>query len=773
MPSLKHLISSSKLVLQEEGFRMMIRKAGSVLADKSRSARDSVMSRMDRNSSYKNNNPFYDVIFINGCDHSVPHPIRYRVDHQMEQLKAAGLACLKVEGSELSLSHLRQARTFVIFRFPYTDFIGEFIEKAKKLNKRVLYDIDDLVIDTAYTDTIPYVQGMPEEERAGYDEGVTRMGKTLALCDGAITTTEALASELEKYVPRVYINRNTASDAMLRQSQEALYRRDVLPFTSDDHKRRYSKKIIQKWADRNADKDIVIGYFSGSITHNDDFELVLPALKRLMNENEHVKFMVMGELTLPEELHGYENRVINHPFRSWTKLPFYIAQCDINIAPLRDTLFNRAKSENKWVEASLVKVPTVASDVGAFKKMVEDGVTGVLCKDADDWYAALKELSDNPKLRKKIGENAYDFCMRNCTTIRAASNLHKIIEESFVPNIAFVLPSIKTSGGVLVALKHGCMLQDAGYDVSFLPTKSKEQWIEYDGHAFPVLTRITERKFIDDCPFRGWFDVLVATLWDTLDFALRYPKVKEIFYLVQMYEIDFYKFESPGRYWAASTYHKVPRVNYLTISQWCKDWLDEEFGVRARYIPNGLDTKRFYPCERDWNSEKIRVLIEGDCKSDYKNVDESFDITNGLDPEKYEIWYMNYTGASKSFYRIDNNLGYVPQDEIANVYRSCHILLKSSDHESFSYPPLEMMATGGIVIARKNEGNAEYLEDGENCLIYPSDNPLAARDLIQRVVNDEQLREILIENGKATAQKRDWENLKEQIVAAYTTKEQS
>ena len=31
------------------------------------------------------------------------------------------------------------------------------------------------------------------------------------------------------------------------------------------------------------------------------------------------------------------------------------------IAPIEKILFNEAKSENKWVEASLVKVPTVAS----------------------------------------------------------------------------------------------------------------------------------------------------------------------------------------------------------------------------------------------------------------------------------------------------------------------------------------------------------------------------------------------------------------------------
>ena len=52
--------------------------------------------------------------------------------------------------------------------------------------------------------------------------------------------------------------------------------------------------------------------------------------------------------------------------RNWRQLPQLIASVDINIAPLQDTVFNRAKSENKWVEAALVKVPTIASDVELF-----------------------------------------------------------------------------------------------------------------------------------------------------------------------------------------------------------------------------------------------------------------------------------------------------------------------------------------------------------------------------------------------------------------------
>ena len=33
-----------------------------------------------------------------------------------------------------------------------------------------------------------------------------------------------------------------------------------------------------------------------------------------------------------------------------------------------------------------------------------------------------------------------------------------------------------------------------------------------------------------------------------------------------------------------------------------------------------------------------------------------------------------------------------------------------------------MMATGGYVVAVPNEGNKEYLKDGENCLFYEQGN---------------------------------------------------
>lgn len=721
-------------------------------------------------SPAKPNNSLFDVIFINGCDPSVPHPIRYRVAHQIEQLTAAGYSASAVDAWDLDDDTARHARMFVIFRCPITDEVRSFVALAKRLNKTVLYDIDDLVIDTSYTDQIPYVAAMNAVDKRAYDDGVIRMGETLKLCDGAITTTEDLAMELSKFVPRVYVNRNTASELMREYSEIAIYRRDVLPAFKRGEVPQRDLKIYDKAVTRRDEKaarsEVRIGYFSGSITHNDDFELILPAVISVLRCRPNVTLLLMGELSLPDDLAPFYDRIVTVPFSDWRRMPNIIASCDINIAPLRDTLFNRAKSENKWIEASLVKVPTVASRVGAFKKMISSG-TGLLCSTEEEWKSALLQLIDDAELRRSIGEAAYSYCIRNCTTVNAASNIRSIVRKEITQNFAFVMPSLKTSGGVLVALRHASMLQDAGKDVLLVNTDDRFKWFECFGHIFPVLNRCVPSGKLDKCPFSATIDNGIATLWDTVDFLKRYPKMGNKYYLVQNFETDFMKPASPLRLEANATYFD-DSLRYLTISKWCETWLREDFGCDCRYVPNGIEGHAFAPQKRELWDGKIRILVEGDCESEYKNVDESFLITNRLDPARYEIWYMSYTAKTKPFYRIDNNLGAVPHDKVADVYKSCHILLKTSVLESFSYPPLEMMATGGYVVARPNEGNSEYLVDGVNCLLYHGGDYEAGVDAIERIASDKSLRDRLYANGLKTAAERDWESIRSSIVSMYT-----
>ena len=686
-----------------------------------------------------------DVLFVNGCPpEQAPHPYRYRVVHQTEQLRAAGYTVSEIFYENCGTDTALSANIIIFYRCPYTEGIGKVIRQAKSMNKRVLFDIDDLVVDTVYTDTIPEVQGFSRADRALYDEGVQRYGATLRMCEAAITTTARLRTELAKYVPAAYINRNCASERMVELSEAA-------------------------WRKARAERDpgreeVVIGYFSGTITHNADFAMIKPALARVMDENPQVRLLLMGQLSLPEDLARYGERIIRKPFGDWETLPEIIAGVDINLAPVENTVFNEAKSENKWVEAALVKVATVASRVGAFSEMIRDGETGYLAGEGE-WYEILTRAVRDREERERIGEKAYRYCTAHCVTTGNAGSLRKILEAARAPHAAFVLPSGEISGGIMVALRHACFLQDAGWNVDILVRDYKGPvWTEF-GHSFSCIA------YVDGSYANlAYYDLMAATMWTTVDYVQTYPRVGRRAYLVQNYETDFYAHGNPERLDCEATYYLPEGWKYLTISRWCAGWLRDRYGHEVSEMRNGIDLARFTPGAREQagpEDRKIRILIEGDCAAEYKNVDESFRIAAKLDPERYEVWYMSYNEKPKESYRCDRFLHAVPYEQVGEVYAQCDILLKSSWLESFSYPPMEMMAAGGCCVLVPNGGNAEYVRDGENCLTYPLGDEEAAVRAIERIAGDGKLRETLRENGIRTAAERDWGSIREEIVETY------
>lgn len=718
MPDIKYLIEKSKETLNEEGVKGLAKKSIRYIKGQK--------NPVNTKTSYK------DVLFINGC--TLPHPTRYRVDHQIEQLLANGYTADIIFYDKLDLEMEKYYRTFVFFRCPVTDTIKDFIAKAKMQNKVIFYDIDDLVFDKQYTKTIKHLNNMSKEELDLYYDGVTRMGETLKLCDYAITTTPTLANELKKYVKEVFVNRNVASEKMAELSIRA------------------TKNIVKD------DSKVVIGYLSGSITHNADFELILPTITKIMKKYDHVYLKVVGILDLPEELKPFSERILKEPFVSWKKLPDIVASLDINLAPLEDSLFNRAKSENKWVEAALCKVPTVVSDVGAFQEMIVDRKDGFLCKNEKDWFSTLDKLIINKELREKIGEEAYSRVIKNNITTYTGYPLTKFITSKLPKTIAFVLPTTNISGGVNVILKHCSILRKTGVNVFIINSdKVDDNIINQDGET-EVVSNIISR--VD-----AKIDMMVASLWATLEYVKNYPKVLTKAYLVQNFETDFMKYGDFSRIVANSTYNHDD-IKYITISKWCQKWLEEDFGRKVLYIRNGLNLKQFPYKERNFK-QKIKILVEGNSDDYYKNVDESFKIVDKLDKEKYEIHFLSYQGTPKKWYYVDKFMHRVPYDEVAKVYQNADILIKSSILESFSYPPLEMMATGGVCVVVPNDGNVEYLKDGENCLFYQKGNISEAVEKIEQITQNKKLREKLIKNGLETAKSRSWESIEKEIIKAY------
>lgn len=662
----------------------------------------------------------------------------------MEQLASGGYTCDTVYFQELKPWMVRCYGAFVIFRCPMTDTLREFATMAKQMNKPLWYDVDDLVIDTKYTDQIPFLDRMQPEERQAYDQNVRNMGELLSLCDAAVTTTAALAEELKQYVPEVLINRNCASDEMLLLSEAVL-----------------KEKQKKNEADGTA-KKVRLGYFSGSATHLDDIEMIVPVLKQLLGKNPNLELLIVGILELPVELKLFASQIQMEGFVDYQKLPERIASVDINLAPLTDTIFNRAKSENKWVEAALVQTVTAASNLGAFAEMVQDGEDGVLCRDEAEWLEKLQWLIDDEPARKAIAGRAYGRCSRECVTIFHATGICEWVERHWNLRCAFVLPAMEISGGIRVALLHAEMLVKAGAQVSLFTLEGEAEWYHEGDFHFPVLSAEREK-------LQGTLDLAVATMWNTAEFVEQSSKIRKKKYLVQNFEVGFYPPGSPYRIATSATYRMRSPMEYVTISKWCQNWLREEYHTEAAYLPNGIDPS-FYPKRGRDLQGKIRILIEGDCSAEHKNVDESFRIVEQLDLEKFEIWYMSYNGNPKSWYRVDRFLHRVPYEKTPEVYAACDILLKTSLLESFSYPPLEMMASGGYVVAVPNGGNLEYLKDGENCILYPQGNLAEAKAAIERILTDAELRKKLDTGAEETVKERNWKRIEPQILEQYLGK---
>lgn len=330
------------------------------------------------------------ILLIDGVENIIPQCTRYRVLNKAEQLRKHGFEVKVTNLSDFQLSMAQNASHIIIYRSPISPELLRLCHMAQDYGKPIFYDIDDLVFDTLYTDQLSYTKGLPHHEKENYDANVRNYGYMLENCDGAIASTNQLQEELQKYRSKVLLNRNLASDELIS----------------------ISSQFIKDYSQVSA--IVKIGYFSGSISHNENFELIKPAIKQLLTKYSNVQLHIVGILDIPKDMKLFENQIVTHDYVDWDKLPALISEVDINLAPLVDSIFNRAKSEIKWIEAALVKVPTVASKIGAFSDMVIDGETGLLATD-DQWFDKLEALVLSPELRQKLAESAYRAVLENCT----------------------------------------------------------------------------------------------------------------------------------------------------------------------------------------------------------------------------------------------------------------------------------------------------------------------------------------------------------------------
>jgi len=125
--------------------------------------------------------------------------------------------------------------------------------------------------------------------------------------------------------------------------------------------------------------------------------------------------------------------------RVWTKpvttYAMNYTKLDISLAPIKNHIFNRMKSQLKVIEAGFYKKALIASDIGPYtidlKHSLKNGefVDGnALLVDENrnhsDWSKYIKKLVNNPNMIKDMGERLYetvkdDYDLKNVTKNRA------------------------------------------------------------------------------------------------------------------------------------------------------------------------------------------------------------------------------------------------------------------------------------------------------------------------------------------------------------------
>ena len=114
------------------------------------------------------------------------------------------------------------------------------------------------------------------------------------------------------------------------------------------------------------------------------------------------RLLVMGTNNL--DIEGLEITRVN--WSEEVEIPT-IQQFDIGLYPLPDELWIHGKSGLKALQYMACGIPTVATKVGeAIQRVVTDKEDGFLVYSADEWLSALKNLIENPELRKSMGQKA-------------------------------------------------------------------------------------------------------------------------------------------------------------------------------------------------------------------------------------------------------------------------------------------------------------------------------------------------------------------------------
>jgi glycosyltransferase involved in cell wall biosynthesis len=250
-----------------------------------------------------------------------------------------------------------------------------FAEEIKKINKNVV------VLPNAIDPKEPqFNQPTPPSEkiRVGWLGGSSHL-HDLKLLDGMVNKLSSIQDKLQYYVCGFDI-RGTVTEINKQTGEQS--QRPIKP----------QETVWVKYEE----------------IFTDNYKIISPDYKTFLDKFEEGNFNGIDK----------ENYV-----RVWTRPVEQYARnysnFDISLAPIKNHIFNRMKSQLKVIEAGFYKKALIASNIGPYtidlKHSLKNGgfVDGnaLLVDDArnhSDWAKNIKKLVDNPNMITDLGERLYE-----------------------------------------------------------------------------------------------------------------------------------------------------------------------------------------------------------------------------------------------------------------------------------------------------------------------------------------------------------------------------
>lgn len=266
----------------------------------------------------------------------------------------------------------------------------------KRDGKKIVMDNDDTF---QLEDSHPLAQFGPD---ATVQDSLSRrqnnLNEFMQMSDLVTTSTKTLAEEYKKINPNTLVLPNCVDpddwDEPLRNEGNKV-RIGLVGSAALEYDYLHLREVIKELSER------------------DDVEIVMFGL----GNKEHRKANPIVTKVFTEEYTFWDSIKMEH----FPWVPNYLYQetlnemrLDIMLIPRKDNYFNRCKSNVKFLEASMCEIPIIAQSFsdGPYEE-IEEGVTGFLIKDNNDWKAKIERLIQDKELRRQVGRNAKEYTLKN------------------------------------------------------------------------------------------------------------------------------------------------------------------------------------------------------------------------------------------------------------------------------------------------------------------------------------------------------------------------